>query len=73
MVATTLLVMVVVVAGVLLVGMALISRSRVRATRAGRGPDGEMSWMPAVFSGDGSSDCSAGDAGCDGGGGGGAD
>jgi hypothetical protein len=70
MVATTVFLMAVFVAGVLLVGIVL-SRSRVSATHTARRPAGDAGWMPAIFSDGGSSDCSAGDAGCDGGGGGG--
>jgi hypothetical protein len=73
MTATTVLLMVGVVAVMLLVGMALVSRSRVRPSHAARGSNGDAGWFPAVFSDGGSSDCSSGDAGCDGGGGGGGD
>jgi hypothetical protein len=68
--ATTVLLMAFFVAGVLLVGL-LLRRSRVSGTHPAHGAEGDASWLPAIFSDGGSSDCSAGDAGCDGGGGGG--
>jgi hypothetical protein len=70
MVAMTVLSMVVVLAILALVGIAVASRSRVHAALTGRQSDGGAGWMPATFSDGGSSDCSAGSAGCDGGGGG---
>jgi hypothetical protein len=71
MVATALFLIAFVVVGVLLAGMIGSARSRVRTNSADSGSDGNAGWVPAVFSGDGGSDCSPGDAGCDGGGGGG--
>ena len=59
----------VVVAILALVAIAAASRSRVQAAHTGRQSDGGAGW-PANFSDGGSSDCGAGDAGCDGGGGG---
>jgi hypothetical protein len=63
---TTVLVMGI-VSAVLLIGIALIARPRPRAS------NDQSAWMPAIFTDGANSDCGAGDAGCDGGGGGGAD
>ena len=70
--AITVLGMVLVVAGVMLAGiLALAFRARGSRQHVGSGSGGDTSWLPAVMSGDGSDGCAAGDAGCDGGGGGG--
>lgn len=71
MTTATVLIMVVAVAGVLLGGIALSARSRRQTSAAGSASDASAGWMPAAFTGDSGGDCSAADAGCDGGGGGG--
>lgn len=79
--ATTVLVMVILVAGVLLLGLcAKVARARP-AKQAATAGDGNVALMAATVGDGGSNDCGPGDAGCgdggasggDGGGGGGGD
>ena len=70
--AITVLGAVLVGAGVMLAGiLAVAFRTRGSRQQVGSGSGGDASWLPAVMSGDGNDGCAAGDAGCDGGGGGG--
>ena len=70
--AFTVLGLVLVVAGVMLAAvLAVAFRARGSRQHVGAGSGADASWLPAVMSGDGSDGCAAGDAGCDGGGGGG--
>ena len=71
MITATVLIMVVAVAAVSLGGIAFMARSRSHTSAAGSASDASAGWMPATFTGGSGGDCSAADAGCDGGGGGG--
>jgi hypothetical protein len=69
MLATTLLVLMFGVLALALLNIALRGRSTGRSEPVASGVNADAAWMPVIFSDPDGSDCSSGDAGCDGGGG----
>lgn len=71
MLVTILLAIAIGVLALLLAGARRVPRSAAYPNRTGGASADSAAWMPVIFSDGDGTDCSAGDGGCDGGGGGG--